>query len=148
MTHIVRGILIACTAALVSACAVGPNYNRPAFDPSVAYKEDKDWKPSEPGDVLDRGNWWEIYDDEVLNGLEARIDISNQTVRAAEAAFEESRALVRQAQAGFWPQVSASGGRQRSVTGTNPPRTVNSVGVSANWDIDVWGQIRRSTESN
>src|SRR5579872_101553 len=146
MMHIVRGTLICCLAALSTACAIGPNYKRPAFDTSVAYKENADWKPSEPADALNRGPWWEIYHDEVLNALEARIDISNQNVRAAAAAVEEARALVRQAQAGLWPSVSASGSRERSVTGTEKPRTLNSAGLAANWDIDLWGQIRRSTE--
>jgi len=144
--HIVRGTLICCLAALSTACAIGPNYKRPAFDTSAAYKENADWKPSEPADALNRGPWWEIYHDEVLNALEARIDISNQNVRAAAAAVEEARALVRQAQAGLWPSVSASGSRERSVTGTEKPRTLNSAGLAANWDIDLWGQIRRSTE--
>ena len=75
------------------------------------YKEAGDWKPSEPNDVLSRGPWWKIFKDDVLDGLEAQIEISNQKVKAAEAAFEQSRALVSQARAGFWPTIAASFGR-------------------------------------
>ena len=57
-------------------------------------------------------------------------------------------ALVRQAQAGFWPQVFANASRTRSVAGDSQPITVTSAGISANWDIDLWGQIRRTTESD
>ena len=117
--RIVRGVLVAATFALLTACAVGPNYKRPAFDAAAAYKEQDGWKPSEPNDALDRGAWWEIYDDEVLNGLEAQINISNQNVLAAAASVEEARALVRQAQAGFWPQVSLNASRTRTVEGGN-----------------------------
>lgn len=154
--RIVRGVLVAATFALLTACAVGPNYKRPAFDAATAYKEQDGWKPSEPNDALDRGAWWEIYNDEVLNGLETQINISNQNVLAAAASVEEARALVRQAQAGFWPQVSLNASRTRTVEGTAPGEvlgtnttsTVTDLGVSANWEIDLWGRIRRSTESD
>jgi NodT family efflux transporter outer membrane factor (OMF) lipoprotein len=166
MMRIVRGVLVAATAALLTACAVGPNYKRPAFDAAAAYKEQDGWKPSEPNDALDRGAWWEIYNDEVLNGLEAQINISNQNVLAAAASVEEARALVRQAQAGFWPQVSLNASRTRTVQGGNglgsstgstiigssvgktTTSTITDVGVSGNWEIDLWGQIRRQTEGD
>jgi NodT family efflux transporter outer membrane factor (OMF) lipoprotein len=154
--RMVRGVLVATTFALLTACAVGPNYKRPTFDAATAYKEQDGWKPSEPNDVLDRGPWWEIYDDEVLNGLEKQINISNQNVLAAAASVEEARALVRQAQSGFFPQVSLNGSRIRTVEGTAPGQvlgnntttTVTDLGVSGNWEIDLWGRIRRQTESD
>ncbi len=146
-------------ACLAAACAVGPDYHRPPVEAAANFKEAGDWKPSEPNDALSRGPWWKIFNDEVLDGLEAQIDISNQNVKAAAAAFEQSRALVAQARAGFWPTIAASLGMQRQGqpvattgaggTGTET-RTQNTytTGVSANWDIDIWGRIRRSTESN
>jgi len=146
--HIVRGALVAASFALLTACAVGPNYKRPALDTSAAYKEQNGWKPSEPSDALDRGPWWEIFHDDVLSGLEAQLNISNENIKEAAAAVEEARALVRQARSGFWPQVGVNASRQRSVTGENNPKTLTSAGISGSWDIDLWGQIRRSTESN
>jgi len=146
--HIVRGALVAASFALLTACAVGPNYKRPALDASAAYKEQNGWKPSEPSDALDRGPWWEIFHDDVLSGLEAQLNISNENIKEAAAAVEEARALVRQARSGFWPQVGVNASRQRSVTGENNPKTLTSAGISGSWDIDLWGQIRRSTESN
>ena len=167
--RIVRGVLVATTCALLGACAVGPNYKRPAFDVAAAYKEQDGWKPSEPNDALDRGAWWEIYNDPVLNGLEAQINISNQNVLSAAASVEEARALLRQAQAGFWPSVSLNASRTRTVQGTgsgtgtilgtgsgtggtilgnNTTSTVNDLGISGNWEIDLWGRIRRTTESD
>jgi len=146
--HIVRGALVAASFALLTACAVGPNYKRPALDTSAAYKEQNGWKPSEPSDALDRGPWWEIFHDDVLSGLEAQLNISNENIKEAAAAVEEARALVRQARSGFWPQVGVNASRQRSVTGDNDPKTLTSAGISGSWDIDLWGQIRRSTESN
>jgi NodT family efflux transporter outer membrane factor (OMF) lipoprotein len=148
MMRIVRGVLVAATCALVTGCAVGPNYKRPTFDTAAAYKEANGWKPSEPNDALDRGKWWEIFHDDVLNGLEAQLDISNENLKAAAAAVEESRALLRQAQAGYWPSVGVNASRTRTVTANNKPNTVTGVGVSGSWDIDLWGRIRRTTQSD
>lgn len=147
-------------AALAAACAVGPDYHRPQFDTAANFKEAGEWKPSEPNDVLSRGPWWKIFNDEVLDGLEAQIDISNQNVKAAEAAFEQSRALVAQARAGFWPTLTASLGMQRQgspVVLTSPTggattigtrtQTSYNAGISAMWDLDIWGRIRRTSES-
>jgi NodT family efflux transporter outer membrane factor (OMF) lipoprotein len=160
MNPVLRGFFIGSAGALAAACAVGPDYHRPPFDTAANYKESGDWKPSEPSDVLSRGPWWKIFNDDALDALEAQIDISNQNVKAAEAAFEQSRALVAQARAGFWPSIAASLGAQRQnapVVLTNAagaPTTVSrskttvTTGVSGIWDIDIWGRIRRSTESN
>jgi NodT family efflux transporter outer membrane factor (OMF) lipoprotein len=139
---------------------VGPDYHRPQFDAAANYKEAGDWKPSEPNDVLSRGPWWKIFNDDVLDGLESQIDISNQNVKAAAAAFEQSRALVSQARAGFWPTIAANLGMQRQgqpagttnaagiLTSTTRTDNTYTAGASANWDIDIWGKIRRNTESN
>jgi NodT family efflux transporter outer membrane factor (OMF) lipoprotein len=132
----------------LTACAVGPDYHRPKLDAAPDYKELGEWKPSEPNDALSRGPWWEIYKDDALNQLEIRIDISNENVKAAAAAFDQARALVAQARAGFWPTLSASVGRQRGANGALPVHTTDTAGLSANWDLDIWGQIRRNTESN
>ncbi len=147
-------------AALATACAVGPDYHRPQVDTAANFKEAGEWKPSEPNDVLSRGPWWKIFNDDVLDGLEAQIDISNQNVKAAEAAFEQSRALVAQAHAGFWPTLTASLGVQRQgspVVLTSPTggattigtrtQTSYNAGLSAMWDLDIWGRIRRTSES-
>jgi NodT family efflux transporter outer membrane factor (OMF) lipoprotein len=149
-----------CCAA---ACAVGPDYHRPKFDAAPEYKEAGDWKPSEPNDVLSRGPWWEIYHDDALNQMEVRIDISNENVKAAAAAFDQARALVAQARAGFWPTITANAARQTQASGapatfTNAagvpittaahPSTTYSAGLSASWDLDIWGKIRRTVESD
>ncbi|HZE42704.1 MAG TPA: TolC family protein, partial [Steroidobacteraceae bacterium] len=160
MNSLLRGFCIAGASALAAACAIGPDYHRPQFDTAASYKESGDWKPSEPNDVLSRGPWWKIFNDAVLDDLEAQIDISNQNVKAAAAAFEQSRALVSQARAGFWPTIAASLGMQRQgqpggttnsagvLTSTTRTDNTYTAGVSANWDIDIWGRIRRNTESN
>src|SRR5882672_2308126 len=143
-----RWLSVAAGLAVTAACAVGPDYQRPKLDAAPDYKETGDWKPSEPNDVLGRGPWWEIYHDDALNQLEVRVDISNENVKAAAAAFDQARALVAQARAGFWPTVGVSAGRQRGAIAGAPAQTTDSAGISGNWYLDIWGQIRRTTESS
>jgi NodT family efflux transporter outer membrane factor (OMF) lipoprotein len=133
----------------ISGCAVGPDYKRPVFETTAAYKEQGDWKPSEPEDTLSRGPWWHIFNDPVLDGLEQQVDVSNQNLKAAEDAYLQARALVDQARAGFWPTIAANASRQlgEPVAGA-AAESLNSVGASANWQIDIWGQIRRTVESD
>ncbi len=136
---------------------------------ATGYKEVDGWKPTEPADALARGPWWHIFNDGVLNGLEDQIDISNQNIKAAAAAVEQSQALVREAQAGYWPTLSVSasrthgrrggGAQPSSGSGAAPSNSnsggassgggqynSNSAGASLNWPLDIWGTVRRSVE--
>jgi NodT family efflux transporter outer membrane factor (OMF) lipoprotein len=142
------GFSLGAALAFAGGCAVGPDYERPKMEAAENFKEAGDWKPSEPSDALNRGPWWEIYKDDVLNQLEVRIDITNENVKAAAAAYDEARALVAQARAGFWPTIGVSAGRQRGAINNSPTLTTDTAAISANWNLDIWGQIRRSTESN
>jgi NodT family efflux transporter outer membrane factor (OMF) lipoprotein len=152
---------------VAAACAVGPDYQRPKFEATASYKEASDWKPSEPNDILTRGPWWEIFKDDALNKLEVRVDISNENVKAAAAAYDQARALVSQARAGFWPTITGNASHLRNGSGASSATTTinssgtgvpistssrspttDSAGVSASWDLDIWGKIRRTTESD
>lgn len=139
--------LAACGCVLLTACAIGPDYKRPSVDVTASFKEVGDWKPTQPADAFSRGPWWQIFNDEVLNGLEEQVDISNLNVKAAAAAVEQARALVSEAQAGYWPTVSASIARTRSRVGGGRPRNSNSAQGRLDWPLDIWGQVRRSVES-
>jgi NodT family efflux transporter outer membrane factor (OMF) lipoprotein len=145
------------------ACTVGPDYTLPPAPEPAAYKElpsaeRKGWKVATPSDHLDRGPWWTIFNDAKLDELERQVVISNQTIAAAEAAYRQARTLIQQAQAGWFPAITASYKVTRSETGSGAyttttsgiSRTITSSNLSANasWDIDVWGRIRRTVESN
>jgi NodT family efflux transporter outer membrane factor (OMF) lipoprotein len=144
----VGGVSLACVCAVLTGCAIGPDYKRPAVESATSFKESGDWKPTAPADALSRGPWWEIFNDPALNDLESQIDISNHNVRAAAAAVEEAQALVREAQAGYWPTLDVGLGRSRKRQGAAPPNTITSASGSINWTLDIWGQVRRSVESS
>jgi NodT family efflux transporter outer membrane factor (OMF) lipoprotein len=128
------------------------------------YKE-AGWKIGEPLDAIDRGAWWSVYNDVVLDGLERQIDISNQNLQAAEAAFRQAEWVVAQARAGFFPTATVDASAQRSRgggtagSGTTPVgggagavggRISNffSTSTAASWTPDLWGRVRRTVESS
>jgi len=146
-------LLVMTTAALLSACAIGPAYQRPDVSTAAAYKEaptaDAGWFPAAPADALDRGPWWQLFNDAELNTLVAKVEVSNQNVAAAVAAYAQAQALVREQRASLFPTVGANGSATRSGGGGSVGGTGNSVqaGVSASWAPDLWGALRRSVES-
>lgn len=152
--------LAAC--ALVTACAVGPDYKRPSAEVPQQYKETAgEWKVGMPSDAIARGTWWEIFGDPQLNALEEQVAAANQNILVAEAQYREAQALVQSARAQFFPTLtgSASASRSRSVrttvnadgslsTGSPTIANAQSLTLDASWELDLWGRIRRTVESN
>ena len=143
-------------ALLATGCSVGPNYLRPSVPTPAEWKEAAAWKIAEPREEAARGPWWTVYNDETLAGLEATVESANQNVAAAEARFREARALVSAARADWYPTVtlgvSATRSRNSKNIGTGQGvggRTESdfAMPLSINWELDVWGRIRREVES-
>jgi NodT family efflux transporter outer membrane factor (OMF) lipoprotein len=112
-----RGFLCVLSSVLCFSCAVGPNYQRPAAPVPAAYKEADGWKTATPSDALDRGSWWEAFQDPALNDLEREAAQANQTLAQAAANYEQARQFARADRATFFPTISASGSAQRSRSG-------------------------------
>src|SRR6266576_74711 len=150
--------IIAAMLMPLSACmVVGPDYVRPTVTTPDAYKENDGWKVAQPKDDVIRGAWWEMFGDPQLNALVAQVSLSNQNLAAAEAQYREARALVQEARASYYPTATIGFGANRSspstTTGSGPasPRIAvsnYSLPLDVSWEIDVWGQIRRTVESN
>ena len=139
---------------VLGACTVGPDYRRPEAPVPAAYKEAPapgpaaaGWRRAQPDDAADRGAWWSLYHDPVLDGLERQIDISNQNLKAAEAAFRESEAIVAEARAGFFPTAIVNASAQRSRAGGRIGNSF-STDAAASWAPDLWGKIRRTVEGS
>lgn len=149
---------IGAIVVVVSACTVGPDYQRPDPPVPAEYKE-AGWKVGEPLDAIDRGAWWSVYKDPLLDDLEKQIDISNQNLKAAEAAFEQAEWIVAQARAAFFPTFDLNASAQRSRTGGGSSSSTGagrsgfttslfSTSASASWVPDLWGKIRRTVEGD
>lgn len=157
--------LILLASASLAACAVGPNYSRPSAPISPTFKEaPAGWTEATPADTLARGEWWTLFGDATLNDLAARVQVSNQNIAAAEAAYRQARASVAEARSDLFPTVSISGGATRSGSGGTSNTIVNSDGsvtttgggrrsttyranLGGSWELDVWGRIRRTLEN-
>lgn len=145
-------VVAAMTAATMfaSGCMVGPTYQRPTAPTAANYKTSEGWVDAEPADALDRGPWWTRFDEPVLNDLVSRVEVSNQNVAAATAAYAQARALVREQRSSLFPVVSLDGGASRSGTGVGGDAQAGStyrVSIGAGWEPDVWGRLRRSVEA-
>ena len=132
------------SASATAGCAVGPDYQRPAAAVPADYKEIKGWKIAVPRDDLDKGDWWSIYHDPVLDGLEQQVEIDNQTLKAAEAAYREAHAVVAEARAQLFPTLTAD----PSMTRTNTTHWLATIEGVATWEPDLWGRVRRTVESD
>ncbi len=151
-------------ALAAGACTVGPDYHPDAAPTPPTFKELKGWKVATPSDHLPRGDWWALYRDSKLDFLIKQVEVSNQNVMVQAAAYEQARAVIREAQASLYPTFTGAYTFTRNYTG--PKAVGNQAGLSgvgnisaiyttsfnpqlsATWDIDVWGQVRRQIESN
>jgi NodT family efflux transporter outer membrane factor (OMF) lipoprotein len=139
------------------ACAVGPTYHRPEAPVSPAFKEapPDGWKHAEPSDGVIRGPWWGVYGDPALDELERQIDVSNQTVLAAEAQYRAAADAVRAARGALFPTVtggvSATEARPTTAGLTGASSAVRTTlqipTVDLSYQADVWGSIRRTVRA-
>src|SRR5580698_2955009 len=153
-------------AFLMAGCTVGPNYHRPDAVPAApAWKENAvpppnppngTWKQAEPSDAALRGAWWELYNDAQLNALEAKVAVSNQTLKAATEQYFAAREQVQIARSQFYPTLSVGPTAGRTRESYHQPNTAPGVTKyqyneytltgQAQWQPDFWGQVRRSVE--
>ena len=149
--HFPNRLMAVCLLSLLAAsCAVGPDYRRPELPAVAAFKEAEGWVAAAPADALERGPWWQLFGDPVLDQLAARVEVSNQNVAAAVAAYAQARALIRERRAALFPSVTLEGGASRARSGGNlstgaAGRTGSNyqLGIGGNWEPDIWGRLGR-----
>jgi NodT family efflux transporter outer membrane factor (OMF) lipoprotein len=146
---------VALAFVLLSGCAPKVKYVQPTVDIAPAFRENADWKPAQPADASLRGTWWELFSDPDLNALEQQVDVSNQTLKAAEAQFAQARALVRGARANLFPTVdlapSATRGQQSANRATSSFHQAYNdflLPVDAAWEPDVWGRLHYAVSAS
>lgn len=139
-------------SGMLTGCMVGPDYQRPVVETPVTWR-------IEETTAQDLANtaWWRQLDDPVLNELIATAINENKDLLIAAARVDQYAAQLGVVRADFFPQVGASaqfGQQQVTEKGGNPlPAGYNTVygnqqiTLNATWELDIWGKIRRSTES-
>lgn len=135
---------------VLSGCMMGPNYHRPCLDiPDTFYE-------SEGGSegILDR-SWWEDFEEPVLDDMIAEALINNKNLKIAAGNIETAAGIFMQARAPLFPQWGYGGSYTRlkqsqlNATPAVPPNPQSNWQLNENlsWELDVWGRVRRLTES-
>jgi len=137
----------------LGGCAVGPDYKRPPTHPPASFRGDS--QASIATNSLADLAWWELFQDPHLQSLVRTALTNNYDLRIAAARVEQARAAARQTRAEFFPQVNydAGIGRGKNVGAGGAPVPNSGAGtlyyadLSAQWEIDLWGRVRRLNES-
>lgn len=157
---------LACLVLTITACTIGPQYQRPEVYVPSAYKESpppefptaSGWKVAQPNDHVARGKWWEIFQIPELNALEEQIDVSNQTIAVAEAQLRNARAAISVARAALYPTVTGNAAAVGARPSLNRPGASDNasfetradylLGLNSTYEIDFWGRIRHNVEAS
>jgi multidrug efflux system outer membrane protein len=146
-----RAALGLSAAALLSACAaVGPDYQRPAITLPAQYPQ------SDVGSAALATDWWRAYGDATLTQLVEKALAANADIAQAVARVEFAEGQLREASGAQLPAVSAGANAGRAQLGVAVPSNPYGVtvtgndfklGLSASYEIDLWGRLRRATEA-
>ncbi len=138
----------------LSACSLSPRYQRPSVPAAPdSYKEAGEWKLATPADGTPRGRWWTMFQDRELDDLEAQVTDANQSLRAALARLEQTRAQTRIARAAWFPTLTAQANATRSRTSLNSPtytpakpavRNVFTAEGDLSYELDLFGRVRNT----
>ncbi|MEA3139675.1 MAG: outer membrane protein multidrug efflux system [Gammaproteobacteria bacterium] len=143
---------------LLTGCAVGPDYHRPSADIPPAWQPTAPWQEGVPSDTLLKGKWWELFQDPQLNPLVEQALGSNQNLRVAAARLEQAHDQLTIARSALFPSIDLGASASRSKNSANRPLATYSfsnqstvqndfrVGPAVNWEIDLFGRVRRQVE--
>lgn len=141
--------------ALLAGCSMAPDYRPPQTAAPQAFKEVAGWAAAQPMDGAPRGNWWEAFDDPVLNDLVARAAQASPTLDSALARYNQARAAARIESADLFPQINAGADASRQrvsgnrFQGNGTAQTYNQyvVGGTLDYEVDLWGRIRNGAKA-
>lgn len=145
-------VMMAITTLLISGCAMGPNFVRPAVNTPDSFRNAP--IPAEPASIADLP-WWQLFRDDILQGLIRQALTNNYDLRIAVTRVEQARQIAAQARSQFFPQVNYDGavatGKNALFGGIGPNggKTQDSafIDLSVFWEVDLWGRIRRLNEA-
>ncbi|MFZ1037894.1 MAG: efflux transporter outer membrane subunit [Smithella sp.] len=141
--------LINIVLMVLIGCSVGPDYTRPTVTVPSDFKELKGWREAQPRDQEIRTKWWEVFDDPILNTLIEQVNVSNQSIALSESQYRQALAQVQLLRANYFPTLGAGASftRTNNAASTNITENQHQVSLSASWELDVWGKVRRQVEA-
>jgi NodT family efflux transporter outer membrane factor (OMF) lipoprotein len=164
-----RGVMTFVLGAALAGCAVGPNFKQPAAPTVQGYlpeplPQQTESAPGRGGDAqrfvegMDvPAQWWTVFQSPELDALIEQAFRNNPTLQGAQAALREANENYYAQRGALLPAVSAnySFTRQRNATGTLAPTltsgedifNLHTAQVSVSYVLDIFGGVRRQTES-
>ena len=153
-TDVRAGTAVATLALLLSGCSLAPIYHRPAIAVPAAYKEaPPGWSTAAPAADTASAGWWQPFNDETLDGLEARIENASPSLAAAVARYDQALGQLGVARSAAFPEVDVGGDASRDRVSANRPlnpagsaATYNNynIGASLSYELDLFGRVRNS----
>ena len=150
-------LCIALTAALMlSGCANTTRVAGPEAEPApLSFKQIGPWQQAEAGTQASTvpDQWWQLFNDPVLDQLQNRLVVGNQNLRAVLAQVAQARAALGGSEAARLPTLglNASATRADSLndnSANQPPRNTVSLAGSAAWELDLWGRLSHGVEGS
>ena len=137
-------LLLACLVCLMGlvACASPEPFKKPDMPVPAAFKASSLWKTADTQTPAVPDAWWQLFDDAVLNDLQAQVRVGSETLKANAAQLAVARAALRSSRASQSPVVGVSAGINHGVNaGGTAPTTANSLTGTASWELDLWGRL-------
>jgi NodT family efflux transporter outer membrane factor (OMF) lipoprotein len=143
----------------LGGCAIGPAYERPAALPAGPVPESykgvnaplPGWAPAAPADALERGPWWQLFNDPELDRLSRQVETANQNIAVAVANYAQARSIVAQQRASLFPVVSLGAGGDRAGGGSGDNNrgatSAYRLQIGASWEPDVFGRLRTAVDA-
>jgi len=139
------------SAILLGSCAVGPNYKRPAVNAPSNFRDATEAATNTVADLP----WWQVFQDETLQGLIRTALTNNYDLRIAIARVEQAQAIALQSRLAFFPQLNYQASANRGRNAVNGNALFNHGAITntfliegtASWEIDLWGRLRRLNEA-
>lgn len=143
---------------LLSGCTMGPEYQRPETNPPVEYRYaegyEEIWQQAMPTDDLPKGQWWQIYQDPVLNELQDKAAVNNRQLQGAVARLDQVRAAAGLSRADLLPRLDLQPAAQRGRTaddlsplGEGQTTTTFNLPLDLGYELDIRGRLRRLNEA-
>jgi NodT family efflux transporter outer membrane factor (OMF) lipoprotein len=133
---------------MITACTTPAPYQKPVMEVPAAFKESGLWKAARPDAATVPDDWWQLFNDPVLNDLQKQVVVGNENLKASAAQYQVARATLGSARAAMLPTLGANAGVSQGVLQGNGPSTTSySIGASAGWELDLWGRVAGTVSS-
>ncbi|KGO95395.1 efflux transporter outer membrane subunit [Flavobacterium enshiense] len=135
------GIVVLGLALLPMGCMVGPKYSRPEEQKAERYQNTE--IPIDTAKSVVNLKWFDVFDDDVLEGLINKGIENNYDLKIAMARLERARAELGYSKADLLPSFSYGG----TINANKDAFIPSNVGVNMNWELDFWGKVRHENKA-